>query len=443
MQATARIKVLTAPDRRTIDDLCPVRLCITHMGKRKYISLKEKISNNDWMFISADDMVRVWPVNKQVSPRGIYKDMRIEYDRIVREAEEIINDISVFSIGQFEERFFSKSGSWDNVIAAFIDQIQVLKAEGRYGYASTFESTLRSVIEFHRKKKLDMNCRVKVDTRYKEYLSGKKLYFQDITSGWLKKFDAYLKERGKSTSTIGIYGRNIRVIFNLAIKKHKVKADYPFTDYSPKKATGRKIALTAHQISLISNYQTEDPLKQYYRDLFMFSFLANGMNMSDIARLKYSNLIDGEIIFVREKTKHQDTEEAIRVTITNRMQDIINKHANRAIGHNAYIFPILKPKMTQEAEYYQIKQNIKLVNNYIKAIAKDVKIKENVSSYTARHSFATIARDSGAPTEFIKEALGHSNVMVTEAYLKKFEASKRRELAEKLENAVYNQMQSN
>ncbi|MEN8230902.1 MAG: site-specific integrase [Bacteroidota bacterium] len=433
MIATARIYILKSPSRKTHDELCPVRLCVTHNRKRRYFSIKEKIKNDDWLFVKSEDIPRIMCD----SPRGKYRDIKFEYDRIVDEARNIINGMSVFSFGKFEDRFFCKTGSWDNIFSAFIDHILRLKSDGRFGYASSFESTIRAVKEFHTKKTLSYSNRIKVEQRYKDYLSGKELHFADINHAWLKKFERWLYEQGKAKSTVGIYMRNIRVLFNLAIKKHKIKADYPFLEYRPKAASGRKLALTAHQVRLIADYETKDPVEIFYRDLFMFSFLSNGMNLADIARLRYSNVDHRSIVFVREKTKNKDHQAELNVPITEQMRVIIDRHSNKAVGHDAYMFPILKPEMSDQRLYMEIKQFTKMLNKHLRNIARSVGINERISSYTARHSWATIAKNSGASTEFIKESLGHSNVLVTENYLKSFEETTKREHSEKIEQQIY------
>ena len=280
----------------------------------------------------------------------------------------------------------------------------------------------------------------KVVSRYEKYLSGKQLNFVDITPAWLKKFEKYLKDKGKKKSTLGIYVRNLRVLFNLAIKKHHVKAEYPFNEHKPKTSSKRKIALTAEQISLIANYQTDDPKAQFYRDMFMFSFLACGMNMTDIARLRYSNIEGNEIVFVRKKTEaEENTEEPLQIPITKRMQSIIDTHGIRAVGYDSFIFPILRPEWDEERKFAEVRQLTKMVNQHLKRIAKAVKIKDNVSSYVARHSWATISKNTGASTEYISEQLGHSSVLVTKSYLKGFEKATRETQSTKTEDAVYNQ----
>jgi integrase/recombinase XerD len=439
MQATAHISFFTTQDKRTKEDLCPVKLCITHKRKQRYFSIRERLTKNDWQFITLDDIPKV----TGESPRGKYRDIHFDYDRIKKEAEDIINAITnkgktPFSFSQFEDKYLNRTASWDNLFEAIWGHVNELKNEGRFGYASSFECSLRSIKEFHEGKKYKFKRKDKIATRENLYLSGRPLRFIDITPDWLKRYEKYMQDEGLSKSTQGIYVRNLRVLFNIAIKKHKAQVPYPFIDHKPKKAQGRKLALTAHQISLIAGYKTEHPQEQFYRDLFMFSFLANGMNIADIARLKFSNIESGEINFVREKTKRKETQETIRVPVTRQMQSIIDKHRNRAIGHDAYVFPILKPDWTDAACFMFIRGVVKTMNQYLKRMAVSVGIQENVSTYTARHSWATIAKNSGASTEFIKESLGHSNVSVTEAYLKQFEKATRREHSDKMEGEVYN-----
>jgi len=429
MQATARIYFQKAPAKRTVNNLCPAKLCVTHNRIRKYYSLNEMIQNDDWLFLSDSDIEKVTGTN----PRGKYRDIAFEYKRIVKLAEDIINGIPVFSFGLFDAKFFNKVGNWNNVFFALIEHIKLLKLEGRFGYAESFQSTLRAVKEFQEGKKLRYNSRDKVELRFKEYESGRGLTFQDITATWLKRFDKHLKENKKSVATIGIYMRNLRRLFNIALAKHKIKAEYPFSEYTPKRGGDRKLALSPHQIFLIASYKTDDPRLEFYRDIFIFSFMANGMNISDIARLKYSDVKRGEIVFVRQKTGGKE----IQIPITNRMQKIIDRHGNKAVGHDAFIFPILRPEWDDRKKYYQARETNRLLNDSLKQIATAVGITERVSSYVARHSFSTILKNAGASVEYIKEALGHSSVHVTEAYLKSFEGDTRREHSELLEGQVF------
>ena len=437
MQATARIFFQKAPAKRTKDDLCPVKLCITHKRERKYYSISELIKDRKWLFISEDDIEKVTGDN----PRGKYRDIATEFKRITNKAENIINDISTFSFGQFEDRMFQKTTEWDNVFKAFIDHIQALRVEQRFGYAASFESTLRAVKEFNEKRTYSFTSRQKVSTRLADYLAGRPLNFVDITPKWLKSFELWLMKQGKSRSTVGIYTRNLRVLFNQAINIHKIKTSNPFTSYETKSSEGRKIALSAYDISRIANHKSKDSREVFYKDLFMFSFLGCGMNLADIARLRYSNIESEELSFIREKTKNSEkVSEKLLIPITPKMREIIETHGNKAIGFDSYIFPVLNPAWSEERKFLEVRQLTKQVNKYIKRIAKVAGIKENVSSYVARHSWATIARNSGTSVEFISFALGHSSVKVTQTYLKGFEKATREKHSIKIEGEIYGQV---
>ena len=170
----------------------------------------------------------------------------------------------------------------------------------------------------------------------------------------------------------------------------------------------------------------------------MFSFMANGMNIADIARLRRSNIVGDEIKFVREKTKNEEINESeINVPIHTEMKSIMDRHPNPAVGHDAYIFPILKPGMDDEKQYSHIHGFVRNMNRSLVRIAKDAGVGKHISTYTARHSWATIAKNSGASVEYIMEALGHANVTTTHRYLAGFDNKTRRKHTETVVDKVY------
>ena len=76
-----------------------------------------------------------------------------------------------------------------------------------------------------------------------------------------------------------------------------------------------------YQISRLAHHESPDPREQFYLDMFIFSFLGCGMNLSDIARLRYSNIVDGEIWFIRKKTENEET---VKLPITQKWLLISN-----------------------------------------------------------------------------------------------------------------------
>jgi integrase len=170
--------------------------------------------------------------------------------------------------------------------------------------------------------------------------------------------------------------------------------------------------------------------------MFAFSFFSSGLNTADIARLRYSNIVDNELEINREKTKREQvSERKIHIPVTKSLKAIIDKNGNKVIG-DSFIFPILRDQQTEQQQYLKTKLFTKRLNKYIRQIASAVGIKDRISSYSARHSWATIAKNSGRSVEFIGEQLGHASIATTMRYLSSFEKSARVEAAEEMETLI-------
>jgi site-specific recombinase XerD len=114
------------------------------------------------------------------------------------------------------------------------------------------------------------------------------------------------------------------------------------------------------------------------------------------------------------------------------MRAIIGKWGNAAKDGSTYIFPVLAKGLTPERERQLIQQLTQVVNSHMKDIASSLGIGCNVTTYAARHSFATVLQRSGASVSFISEALGHSNVNTTQNYLAGFEDDSKKEMVRAL-----------
>jgi integrase/recombinase XerD len=156
--------------------------------------------------------------------------------------------------------------------------------------------------------------------------------------------------------------------------------------------------------------------------------------MKDIALLKCNNIKGDFINFVRSKTERSTRSnlKPISIYLNDDAKAIIKKWGNCVQANDNYVFSILDKNMTAEKEYATIKQFTKTVNKYMDDIAKVLKLDKHVTTYTARHTFSTVLKRSGASTEFIGEALGHSNKKTTESYLDSFEQDTQKEFARKL-----------
>jgi len=326
---------------------------------------------------------------------------------ISRRAERIITALPVFSFEEFEKRYSTSANDRpDNVVLIFEQYLEALLEEGRAGTANSYKDGLTAVKAYHNSKK--------------------PLPFSAITPAWLKGFEQWMTGKGRALTTVGIYLRSLRTIYNRAIEDGIIDREaYPFSKRRYQIPAGRNIkkALTLSDIEKIYNYPAEEgSSEERYRDLWLFSYLCNGMNPKDIGRLTYSQIDGNYIRFVRAKTQRTKRDALpISIPLTDEVRAIIDRWGQRPIKPNQYIFSILSPGLTPQQEIGKIRQFVKMTNIYVRQIAKAVGVEKDVTTYTARHSFATILKRSGAPTEFISESLGHQSVATTKNYLDSFE----------------------
>ena len=156
----------------------------------------------------------------------------------------------------------------------------------------------------------------------------------------------FLRKEGKAQTTIAIHLRTLRAILNIAKQQGVIReAQYPFGRgpgrYCIQAGTGRKMALTLEQIGQIARYDDGRQTTARYRDYWLFLYLCNGINVADFVRLRYRDIVNGEICFIRSKTEHTlRTLRDIRVVLTPPMQEIIDRWGNPK-RPDAFIFPIL------------------------------------------------------------------------------------------------------
>lgn len=377
------------------DGTFPVKLRVTHKRKRKYYALNLSMTKERYDRIFSD------------RPRGKDYDQKLEFNELEKQAYEIIKQIPVFSFELFEIELFGK-GTDENkndVYASYDNYIRTLKDNEQFGTSEAYGQSKNSLIQFSKRKKL---------------------IFEEITPEFLTKYEKWQIERGKSPTTISIYLRCLRKLFNSAIADGVIEQKaYPFgrNKYLLPASKNIKKALTMSEISQIYNYDTpKGSTEEYARDIWMFSYLCNGMNIADLARLKYEQIDESKITFIREKTKRtsKHNSQVIVVGLLPEAMEVIKRWGNQDTPSN-YIFPIIKKMDDKEQQRKRIKQFTKTVNKYMKRIVRALEINKPVTTYAARHSFSTILKKSGAPTELISEQLGHSSILTTRAYLDSFD----------------------
>ena len=272
------------------------------------------------------------------------------------------------------------------------------------------------------------------------------LRFSHIDSNFLSDWSSWMKKYGKSSqkknglakpateTTIGIYSRTLRVMFNEAISDKIIDLDsYPFgtRGFTPPVGQNIKKALTDNQIESIKSYNPQpETLEQRSIDLWLFSYFGNGMNFTDILHLKWKNISNDTISFQRQKTKGNPL--IINVRINEAMKNVISRWENERKSSNDFVFPFLNDAETLEKQKATVHQTIKLTNKYMNLITAKLEIIGDVNTYHARHSFATRMMRSNAPLMLIKDKLGHKKIATTESYLGSFEQEVENEYLDKL-----------
>lgn len=348
-------------------------------------------------------------------------EIREDLEALKNYYSEKVKALNSFTFEAFEKSLSIVSGDLLNVFFHFDAYTKELREYKRISTASSYELSMKSLKAYLR------------DTTGKE---PKKLLFQDITVKFLNDYEAWMTEiKGKSLTTVGIYLRGLRVIFNRAIELKNIDAEiYPFGSkrYEIPASTNTKKAFDSIQLGILFQAKPETKEQEKARDFWFFSFVCNGMNMKDILHLKWGNLNDGQIEFVREKTKRtkKANSKPIQVPYTDFAKSFIEKYGTTEKNPNGFVFPVLSENDNAERQHAVKLNFIRFVNQHIKKLAKANELNENISTYWARHSFATTAVRKKASMEYVSEALGHSDLKTTKNYFAGFEDKTKKEILE-------------
>jgi len=365
---------------------CPIYWRITYLKKVKYYFTGSKFTMAEWEDITGRDLSK---------HRDLKRTWQRYFDNTLKKIVDELVENNEFTFDLLNKRI----GKSDikNLNEAFTERIEKMYTEERVNYAESFKYTLSSLEKFNKDKTIQFN---------------------EVTVDFLRRYEKYLLDEGKSISTVGFYMRNIRTIINGDGEPLLKAGKYPFGrgKYIIPKAEGRQLALKLEEIHMIQAYKCNHQT-DIYRDLWLFSFYGNGMNMTDICRLKYSDIQDGELVFIRKKTKKKRrTIVSIYVPIIKPINDIIKKHGCK--NKNGFIFPFLNGVESEKQRVRKIADVTKNVNETIQLIAKDLKLPEGITTYATRHSYVTILERLNVPRVFIKNSLGHAHESVTDSYSK-------------------------
>jgi len=334
------------------------------------------------------------------------------------EQAEIGLKIIPFNYTEFEKQFFKKDNAAQekalspSVESLFNDYITSLQRENRVSTASTYETARNSFSNYKKHLKIDQ-----------------------VNPDFLIGYEQWMIINNKSLTTIGFYTRALRAIFNMAIEKKIVDIDkYPFKKYTIPSPRKSKRSLKKEDLKKILNYKNENVVYQKAIDFWIFSYLCNGMNFKDIALLKNEAFTGDYIAYNRVKIKNSRRANVlpIRIPVNTKILEIINKWGSGSSKPKDYIFPILEPLMSQEEIEDAVYNFIDRTNTILKKIGTSQEISLKLTTYVARHSFATTLKRNNTSLLYISDAMGHSDPKTTIDYFGSFEDEDMKEIHKKL-----------
>lgn len=405
---TATTSIILDTRKLLTDGTYPVKLRVTYMRKSNLYGIgKYSFNKTDWETIMT------------TNPRKNLREQKVKMNLIQGHAQEIIESLHEFSFEVFSSAWKGKT-----VVSSNLGFEQCMNArikqcfeEGRISTGTNIKTILNSFMEFFEGNNPDL---------------------RELKPETFKRFQEKLISKGKSPATVGIYTREVRTMYNDLIEKGIIESQYyPFgkTGFKPPSAKKLKTALMKEDIRKIVAYDADTLSNEAYcRDLWVFSYLCNGMNIKDIASLKYSNIKEDFIFFNRAKTKRTKImAETISVPLLPLAKEIIQRWGNPNKKHSNHIFPIFHDGCTPEDQRRLIQNASHLITDYIKRIAIKLDLpKKDITANTARDAFATVSMHEGRPISDISDSLGHSSISVTEHYLAGFANSTKMEWQKQL-----------
>ena len=373
----------------------PLMLRICKDGKKKYQSLGVSIKANQWDF--ARERPKPTCPNKEYILKLIL-DKQAELQQRMLELNTEQKEYTTTTLLHDEHRKFELK----TVKQFYQELIEQYMANEKCGNRLIYKSSYNSINVF-------TNGNLEIP-------------FSAIDVAWLNKCEKWLRSKGNKETTMSLMFRTLRSAYNKAIEsKCARKSDYPFTDYRISKfdVSTEKRAIAKADVLKFSTDARPIGKQQYVqlsKDIFIFSYLCGGINFTDIANLTKDNIIEGKRLhYIRQKTG-----KLIKLGLSEEALQIIRRYAVESKG---YLFPILNTQLhkTPLQKQNRIHKMLGKVNKNLKLLAAQFGVEANLTTYVARHSFASVLKKSGVNIALISEALGHSDLTTTQIYLDSFD----------------------
>lgn len=399
--------------RAKTDGSYPLIFRLSHQGKTTSIRTGHTLMTQDWD--TAKRVVkRSYPKSKDLNNR-LQKAKAAMIDQIAALQEQ--KRLDHLSVAQLKQELTPRTETKDFFV--FADRIITdLRAAKRIGTAQSYADTLKMVRHYLAHKK------AKPDT----------LPLYQLNLDLLNGIETWHLSKGNAMGGLAVYMRTLRAIYNRAIKAGLVESDSnPFLHYTIRNGKPRKRAISIDAIQKLKTLELNaDERLYFHRQVFLLSFYLRGMPFADLAHLTSDNIMGDHIHYNRQKTN-----EPMTVKIPPQAQEIIDQLAKEKTENtkSPYLLNVIK-RTTPQDQYKDITWARQRFNKALKTLAQMAGIDEKLSSYTARHSYASIADDMEIPLTAISQMLGHQKISTTQAYLANLKKSKLDQYQDKVIDGV-------
>lgn len=365
---------------------------IIHKRKVKQIHTGNRINRNEWN----DEESRVIVSGTAARQEYLNVVQKKLNDNLAR-LESIVSSLDKsgkdYAASVVAEMYLSS-----DTVVGFISFTRKLidenKEMGKRSAVDHYTSALNSFIRFHGEGELS---------------------FDEFDNKLMCAYECHLKGIGLTPNTISYYMRKLRAVYNTAVDRELTIQRNPFRHVytgiakTKKRAVSLEVMKSLHDMDLRLN-----PLSEFARDIFLFSFYTRGMSVVDIAYLKKSDLRHDVLSYRRHKTGQQ-----LHIHWESRMQEIVDRHGD---PDSEFLLPLIKPD-TGNDHRRQYQNASHLINRRLKKLGAELGLTEPLTMYCARHGWASIAQDNNVPISVISQGMGHDSEKTTRIYLASLDTS--------------------
>ena len=243
------------------------------------------------------------------------------------------------------------------------------------------------------------------------FKGGKDVVMDSLTVRDIDAYENWLLANGKKKNTTSLYMRSLRSMYNKAKARRLLKDKKPFRNVFTGNEKTDKYGVTEEELRAMDNLELEKGSKlDVTRDIFILSFSLGGIAFVDLTRLRKDMLNGKTLTYYRQKTGTK-----VKLNLNDKSIGILSKYTR---GDSDYLFPTGELSDDEDKKHRQIYSRLGSYNRYLKKIAKLADIDKDITSYYARHAWASLAYAEGISMAIISAALGHTNTKTTQIYIK-------------------------